>query len=71
MKFAKFLRTPILKYICERLLLFVSPQNVLTVSSGEFELDLDRVQSKFFLSVTILFNQMQPYNLHVSYKNFL
>ena len=71
MKFAKFLRTPILKYICERLLLFVSPQNALTVSSGEFELDLDKVQSKFFLNVTILFNQMQPYNLYVSYKNFL
>ena len=38
MKFAKFLRTPILKNICERLLLFVSPQNTLTNSGGEFRL---------------------------------
>ena len=29
--------------------------------------DLDRVQSKYFLNVTILFNQMQPYNLYESF----
>ena len=28
--------------------------------------DLDRVQSKYFLNVTILFGQMQPYNLYAS-----
>ena len=38
-KFAKFLRTFILKNICERPLLFVSPQNTIA---------LDRVQSKYF-----------------------
>ena len=71
-KFAKFLRTPILKNICERLFLFVSPQNTFINSGGEFGLevwtrrDLDRVQSKYFLNVTISFNQMQPYNLYVS-----
>ena len=39
MKFAKFLRTPVLKNICERLLLFVSPQNTITNSGREFGLD--------------------------------
>ena len=38
-KFAKFLRTSILNKICERLLLFVSPQNTIANSSGEFGLD--------------------------------
>ena len=37
--FAKFLRTCILKNICERLLLFVSPQNTIANSSGVFALD--------------------------------
>ena len=32
--------------------------------------DLDRVQSKYFLNVTILFDQLQPNNLYVSSKNF-
>ena len=35
-KFAKFLRTSILKKICER---FVSPQNTIANSSGEIRLD--------------------------------
>ena len=39
MKFAKFLRTPILKNISERLLLLFSPQNTIV---------LDRVQGKYF-----------------------
>ena len=67
MKFAKFLRTPTLKNNCERLLLFVSPQNTIT-SGGEFELDETSTERKVstFLKVTILFNQMQPYNLYVS-----
>ena len=39
MKFAKFLRTTILKNICERLLLFVLPLNTITISGGEFGLD--------------------------------
>ena len=38
-KFAEFLRTSILKNICERLLLFVSPQNTIANSSGVFALD--------------------------------
>ena len=38
MKFAKFLRTSILKNICESLLLFVSPQNAIANSSGKFGL---------------------------------
>ena len=43
MKFAKFLRTPIFKNICERLLLFFSSQNIIATSGGEFGLnDLDR-----------------------------
>ena len=68
MKFAKFLRTPILKNICERLLLFVSPQNTITNSGGEFGLDETSTECKvsIFLKVTILFNQMQPHNLYVS-----
>ena len=68
MKFAKLLRTPIFKNICERLLLFVSPQNTITNSSGEFGLDETSTECKvsIFLKVTILFNQMQPHNLYVS-----
>ena len=61
MKFAKFLRTPILRNICERLLLFVSPQNTKANSGNEF--GLDEILTEFdnvsiFLNVTILFYQM-------------
>ena len=68
MKFAKFLRTPILKYICEILLLFVSSQNTITNSSGEVGLDETSTACKIsiFLHVTILLNQMQSYHLYVS-----
>ena len=66
MKFAKLLRKPILKNICERLLLFVSPQNTITNSGGKFGLDETSTECKVFLNVAILFNQMQPYNLYVS-----
>ena len=38
MKFAKFLRTSIANNIYERLLLFVSPQDAIVNSSGEFGL---------------------------------
>ena len=38
-KFAKFLPTSILKNTCQRLLLFVSPQDTITNGSGEFGLD--------------------------------
>ena len=38
-KFAKILRTSILKNICKKLLLFVSPQNAIANNSGEFALD--------------------------------
>ena len=37
-KFSKFLRTSILKNICERLILFVSPQNTIANNSREFGL---------------------------------
>ena len=48
-------------------LLFVSPRNIITNSSGEFGLDETSTECEVstFLNVTILFNQMQPYNLHV------
>ena len=47
MKSAKFLRTPILKNICERLLLFVLPQNTITNSGSEFR--LDETSTEYFL----------------------
>ena len=64
----KFLRTPILKSICERLLLFVPPQNSIANSGGEFGLDETSTECKvsIFLNVTILFDEMKPYNLYVS-----
>ena len=46
MKFAKFLRTPILKKVCERLLLFVSLQNAIANSGGEFGLEETMTQCK-------------------------
>ena len=52
----------------QRLLVFVSPQNTITNSGGEFELDETSTERKvsIFLNVTILFNQTQLYNLYVS-----
>ena len=47
-KFAKFLRTSILKNICERLFLFVSPQNTIANNSVCTRRDLDKVQNKYF-----------------------
>ena len=57
-------------FVCERLLLFVSPQNTMTNSSVEFRLEKTSTECKvfFFLNATILFNQMQPYNLYVRWK---
>ena len=48
MKFAKFLRTSILKNIYERLLLFVSRQNTIANSSGEFGPDETLTERKVF-----------------------
>ena len=64
----EILKTPILKNICKRLLLFVSSQNTITNSGGEFGLDetSDRVQCKYFLNITVLLNQIQAYNLYIS-----
>ena len=45
-KFAKCLRTSILKNICEKLILFVSPQNTITNSSGELGLDQTLTERK-------------------------
>ena len=66
-KFAKFLKTSILKNIWERLLLFVLPQNTIAKGSGVFALDKTLTECKvFFLTITILFDQMQPHYLHIS-----
>ena len=72
-KFAKFLKTSILKSICERLLLLAPPQNNIANSSGKFGLDetLKECKISIFLNITILFDQMQPYNLYIKYKMFL
>ena len=68
MEFAEFLIIPILKNIYESLLLFVSLQNTITNSGGEFGLDEISTICKvsIFLNLTMLFNHMVPYNLYVS-----
>ena len=55
-----FLITSILKNTCERLLLFVSPQNTIANSRGEFGLDetLTEWKVSIFLCITILFDQI-------------
>ena len=47
---------------------FASPQNTITNSGSEFGLDENSTECKvsIFFKVTILFNQMQAYNLCVS-----
>ena len=54
--------------VCERLLLFVSPQNTVIKSGGEVGLDETSTECKvsIALNVTILFNQIQPYNSYIS-----
>ena len=52
MKFVKFLKTPLLKDICNRLLLFVLSQNTIANSGGEFGLDETSAECK----VSILLN---------------
>ena len=54
--------------VCERLLLFVSPQNTVIKSGGEVGLDETSTECKvsIVLNVTILFNQIQPYNSYIS-----
>ena len=59
MKFAKFLRTPILKSMREKLLPFASPENTKTMSGSEVGLDETSTEC-------ILFNQVQIYILCVS-----
>ena len=67
-KLTKFLRTFVLKNICERLILFNSPENTIANISGEFGLDQTLTDAKVsLLNKTILFNQMQPYHLYISY----
>ena len=67
MKSAKFLRIPILKNICERLFLFVSPQNTITEIGGKFGLDEISTECNvnILLNVTFLFSQIQSYNLYL------
>ena len=65
-KFAKFLRTSILKNIWERLLLFVSPQNTIANNSGEFGLDETLRQCK--LSIFFKHNNFIPSNSAISFK---
>ena len=43
---SEILRTPTLKKVCERLLLFASPQNTITDSCGEFGLDETSTECK-------------------------
>ena len=51
----------------QRLLGFLSPQNTIANSFGEFGLDETSAECKvsIFLNVTILFDQMQPYYLYI------
>ena len=72
MQFAKFLRPFILKNICEIMLLFVSPQNTITNSGGEFGLDRTWTECNvsIALNVTYFFNKMKPYNLYIFKKSF-
>ena len=67
-KICENFKNNIFKNICERLLLFVSTQNTITSTNGEFGLDETSTVRKVsvFLNVTILFNQMQSYHLHIS-----
>ena len=53
MKFAKFLITPILKKICERLFLFVSPQNTIANSGGEFGLDETSIECEAIIFLNV------------------
>ena len=54
--------------VCERLLLFVSPQITIIKSGDEVGLDKTSTECEvsIVLSVTILFNQIQPYNSYLS-----
>ena len=64
-KLTTFLRISIFKNICERLVLFVSPQNIIANSTGKSGLDntLKEFKGSIFLSMAILFNKMHSYNL--------
>ena len=55
MQFAKSLRTHILKNICKRLLLFVSPHNTITNSIGEFGIDEISIEREVFFLKRIKF----------------
>ena len=52
----------------ERLLLFVSPQNTIANSGGEFEHETLTKCKVSLLNKIILFDQMQPYRLYISLK---
>ena len=68
-KFPKLLRTSILRNTYKKLLLFVSPQNTIANSGGEFGLDKTLTECKvsiLFFNITILLDEMQPYHLYVS-----
>ena len=65
MKFAKSLRTSILKNICERPLLFVSPQNTIANSSGEFGLEETLTECK--VSIFLIDNNFIGSNAAVSF----
>ena len=68
----EFLRPFILNNICEIMLLFVSPQNIITNSGGEFGLDetWTECNASIFLNVTYFSNKMQPYNLYIVKRSF-
>ena len=54
------------------MLLFVSPQNTITNSGGEFGLDQTWTECNvsIALNVTYFFNKMKPYNLYIFKKSF-
>ena len=64
-KFAKFLRTSILKNICKILLLSVSPQNTIANSSGVFALDETLTECK--VSIFFKHNNFIRSNAAISY----
>ena len=64
-KSAKFLRTSILKNICGRLLLFVSPQNTIANFSGEF--GLNETLAECQLSIFFKHNNFIPLNAAISF----
>ena len=67
-KFAKFLRTSFFNNICERLLLFVSPQN--TIANSSFEFGLDQTLAECEVSILFKHNNFIRSNASISYIKY-